>query len=297
MLDIDGWAHMYSGKVRDLYVPQNSSASMAGAVVLVVASDRISAYDHVLSPPVADKGKILNQMSAWWFNQLRNVTANHVVSYDVPDVVRGRAVVCRQLHMYPVECVARGYLTGSALGEYRETGAICGIRLPAGLREGEQLPEPIFTPAAKAPVGEHDENITFDQMCERIGFDTADELRQRTIDLYATAAQIAAGRGIIIADTKFEFGAPPEGSRAGAILADEVLTPDSSRFWPADDWRVGQSTPSFDKQYVRDWLTSEAAGWDRRAAAPPTLPGDVVAATRDRYLQAYRLLTGSMPEL
>lgn len=298
MLDLDGWAHMYSGKVRDLYVPQDSSVSPTGDVVLVVASDRISAYDHVMPTPIPDKGKILTQMSQWWFNQLRNVAPNHVVSYDVPDEVAGRAMICHQLNMYPVECVARGYLTGSALAEYKRDGAICGVALPPGLREGEKLPEPIFTPAAKASVGEHDENITFDQMVELLGYEVADELREMTMALYTTAAEIAASRGIIIADTKFEFGRRAEPTHEGIILGDEVLTPDSSRFWPAAQWEVGKATPSFDKQYLRDWLRSDASGWDHTGIqAPPELPEEIVAATRQRYLDAFEMLTGANPEL
>ncbi|WP_250504940.1 phosphoribosylaminoimidazolesuccinocarboxamide synthase [Bowdeniella massiliensis] len=298
MLDLDGWAHMYSGKVRDLYVPQDSSVSPIGDVVLVVASDRISAYDHVMPTVIPDKGKILTQMSQWWFNQLRNVVPNHVVSYDVPAEVEGRAMICHQLHMYPVECVARGYLTGSALAEYRRDGAICGVALPPGLREGDKLPEPIFTPAAKAAVGEHDENITFDQMVKKLGYEISEQLRDLTIALYTTAAEIAATRGIIIADTKFEFGRRAEPTQAGIILGDEVLTPDSSRFWPAEEWEAGQATPSFDKQYLRDWLSSPASGWDKAGtASPPVLPDDVVAATRQRYLDAFERLTGHQPVL
>lgn len=298
MLDLEGWAHMYSGKVRDLYVPQDSSVSPIGDVVLVVASDRISAYDHVMPTVIPDKGKILTQMSQWWFNQLRNVVPNHVVSYDVPTEVEGRAMICHQLHMYPVECVARGYLTGSALAEYRRDGAICGVALPPGLREGDKLPEPIFTPAAKAAVGEHDENITFDQMVKKLGFEISEQLRDLTIALYTTAAEIAATRGIIIADTKFEFGRRAEPTQAGIILGDEVLTPDSSRFWPAEEWEAGQATPSFDKQYLRDWLSSPASGWDKAGtASPPVLPDDVVAATRQRYLDAFERLTGHQPVL
>ncbi|SEA23878.1 phosphoribosylaminoimidazole-succinocarboxamide synthase [Bowdeniella nasicola] len=298
MLDLDGWAHMYSGKVRDLYVPQDSSVSPIGDVVLVVASDRISAYDHVMPTEIPDKGKILTQMSQWWFNQLRNVVPNHVVSYDVPAEVEGRAMICHQLHMYPVECVARGYLTGSALAEYRRDGAICGVALPPGLREGDKMPEPIFTPAAKAAVGEHDENITFDQMVKKLGYEISEQLRDLTIALYTTAAEIAATRGIIIADTKFEFGRRAEPTQAGIILGDEVLTPDSSRFWPAEEWEAGQATPSFDKQYLRDWLSSPASGWDKAGtASPPVLPDDVVAATRQRYLDAFERLTGHQPVL
>lgn len=298
MVDLDGWAHTYSGKVRDLYVPQDSSASPSGEVVLVVASDRISAYDHIMPTEIPDKGKILTQMSLWWFRELADVVPNHVVSLDVPEKVAGRAMICHQLHMYPVECVARGYLTGAAWSEYRASGEICGIKLPAGLQEGEQLPEPIFTPAAKAHVGGHDENITFDEMVERLGGYIATQLRDYTLRLYKKAAEKARGRGIILADTKFEFGQNTEDFAGHVMLADEVLTPDSSRFWPAESWQVGKPTPSFDKQYLRDWLSSPACPWDRTSTdAPPQLPDDVVAATRERYLEAFSRLTGSQPQL
>ncbi len=298
MLDLDGWAHTYSGKVRDLYVPQDSSVSSHGDVVLVVASDRISAYDHIMPTEIPDKGKILTQLSLWWFRQLSALTSHHVVSLDVPEQVRGRAMICRHLHMYPIECVARGYLTGAALSEYRATGQICGVRLPDGLREGDQLPEPIFTPAAKAHVGGHDENITFDEVVQRVGRQAAEKLRYTTLELYSRAAAVTAERGIILADTKFEFGQHPEPAAENIILGDEVLTPDSSRFWPAEEWQPGRATPSFDKQYLRDWLTSQASGWDRTGAEPPpALPAEIVDATRQRYLEAYQRLTGQDPEL
>ncbi|MDO5700472.1 MAG: phosphoribosylaminoimidazolesuccinocarboxamide synthase [Bowdeniella nasicola] len=298
MLNLDGWAHTYSGKVRDLYVPQDSSASSVGDVVLVVASDRISAYDHIMPTEIPDKGKILTQMSKWWFAQLESVVDHHVLSYDVPAEVAGRAMICQQLRMYPVECVARGYLTGSALTEYERDGSICGVALPPGLQRGEALPEPIFTPAAKARVGDHDENITFEQMCERLGTEVSEQLRTITLRLYTRAAEIAREHGIILADTKFEFGQLPDPAGPDIILGDEVLTPDSSRFWPAEEWRVGQATPSFDKQYLRDWLTSPASNWDRSGKAPPPeLPDDVVAATRERYLEAFERLTGQAPDL
>lgn len=277
---IPGWKHLSSGKVRELYV------SPDGEELLVVASDRISAYDYILDTPIPDKGKILTQLSAWWFDQLD--VPNHVISLDVPAEVEGRAMRCQRLSMYPVECVARGYLTGSGLAEYRQTGTVCGLALPEGLTEASRLPDPIFTPAAKAELGEHDENVSFERVTHMVGDDVAGELRETTLQIYSRAAQIARERGIILADTKFEFGADSAGN---LVLADEVLTPDSSRFWPADQWVEGKVTPSFDKQYVRDWLTSAESGWDR-ASTPPALPTEVVERTRERYVEAYERLTG-----
>ena len=298
--ELPGWRHAYSGKVRDLYLPTSGSPATArhGDVVLVVASDRISAFDHVLPTPIPGKGHVLTQLSLWWFAQLADVVANHVVTADtgpegVPDVVAGRAMVCRRLEMFEVECVARGYLTGSGLVEYRDTGEVCGVPLPPGLEDGSRLPEPIFTPATKAPVGEHDENATFEVVAEMIGARDAARLRDLTLAVYRRAESLARDRGIILADTKFEFGLPLDGPSPNVLLGDEVLTPDSSRFWPAEAWAPGRSQPSFDKQYVRDWLTSPASGWDRRGdAPPPPLPDDVVRRTQERYLDAYRLLTG-----
>ncbi len=304
-LDLPGWKHVYSGKVRDLYepdLPALGGAHPLGDVVLVVASDRVSAYDHVLTPGIPDKGVVLTQLSLWWFEQLADIVENHVVSTAVsavpgdglvPDVVAGRAMVCRRLQMFPVECVVRGYLTGSGLAEYRAGGAVTGIPLPDGLEDGSRLPEPIFTPATKAEVGEHDENVTFEEVARRVGHDDAERLRELTLAVYARAEQVARERGVILADTKLEFGTVPDGSCARIVLGDEVLTPDSSRFWPADAWEPGRAQPSFDKQFVRDWLTSPAAGWDRASdAAPPALPADVVRRTRERYLEAYERLTG-----
>ncbi|MGN8244676.1 phosphoribosylaminoimidazolesuccinocarboxamide synthase [Cellulomonas soli] len=295
-VDLPGWAHTYSGKVRDLYVPDGSDAGRAlvqahGDVVLVVASDRVSAYDHVLSPGIPGKGVVLTQLSLWWFEQLADLVPNHVVSTDVPDAVAGRAMVCRRLEMFPVECVVRGYLTGSGLAEYQTNGQVTGIALPAGLVDGSRLPEPIFTPATKAELGEHDENVPFETVAAQIGQAAASTLRQLTLAVYGRAEQIARERGVILADTKLEFGTDPT---TGAVtLGDEVLTPDSSRFWPADAWQPGRAQPSFDKQFVRDWLTSTASGWDRAAdTPPPALPADVVERTRDRYLEAYERLTG-----
>ncbi|MHB1491659.1 MAG: phosphoribosylaminoimidazolesuccinocarboxamide synthase [Cellulomonas sp.] len=300
-LELTGWTHTYSGKVRDLYVPDlpPGSAHPAGDVVLVVASDRISAYDHVLSTPVPDKGVVLTQLSLWWFEQMADLVPNHVVTaevgqHGVPAAVAGRAMVCRRLEMYPVECVARGYLTGSGLVEYRAGQQVCGVPLPAGLVDGSRLPEPIFTPATKAELGEHDENVSFDVVATQIGTDAATRLRDLTLAVYSRAERIARERGVILADTKLEFGRTIDGPDAGSVvLGDEVLTPDSSRFWPADTWAPGGPQPSFDKQYVRDWLTSDASGWDRASdAPPPPLPPEVVERTRARYLDAFERLTG-----
>ncbi|MFE6968655.1 phosphoribosylaminoimidazolesuccinocarboxamide synthase [Isoptericola sp. NPDC057653] len=303
-LDLPGWRHVYSGKVRDLYepdLPALGGVHPLGDVVLVVASDRVSAYDHALSPGIPDKGVVLTQLSLWWFDQLADLVPNHVVSTEasaepgdglVPDVVAGRAMICRRLEMFPVECVARGYLTGSGLAEYRESGEVTGLPLPAGLVDGSRLPEPIFTPATKAEEGEHDENVTFEEVARRVGEDAAARLRELTIAVYSRAEEIARDRGVILADTKLEFGVDP--TTGATVLGDEVLTPDSSRFWPADEWEPGHAQPSFDKQFVRDWLTSPASGWDRAAdTTPPALPAEVVERTRDRYLEAYERLTGA----
>lgn len=303
-LDLPGWRHVYSGKVRDLYepdLPALGGVHPLGDVVLVVASDRVSAFDHVLSPGIPDKGVVLTQLSLWWFDQLADLVPNHVVSTEVsaepgdglvPDVVAGRAMVCRRLEMFPVECVVRGYLTGSGLVEYRAGGAVCGVALPDGLVDGSRLPEPIFTPATKAAVGEHDENVSFEVVAEQVGLEDATRLRELTLRVYARAEEIARERGVILADTKLEFGVDP--TTGATVLGDEVLTPDSSRFWPADQWEPGRAQPSFDKQYVRDWLASSASGWDRAAdAPPPPLPADVVTRTRARYLEAYERITGS----
>ncbi|WP_149204555.1 phosphoribosylaminoimidazolesuccinocarboxamide synthase [Actinotalea subterranea] len=295
-LELPGWTHTYSGKVRDLYVP--AAPHPAGDVVLVVASDRISAYDHVLATPIPGKGTVLTQLSLWWFDQFADLVPNHVVTADggphgVPDAVAGRAMVCRRLEMFPVECVVRGYLTGSGLVEYRAGGAVCGVELPVGLEDGSRLPHPIFTPATKAELGEHDENVTFEAVVGQLGEPDATALRDLTLAVYARAEEVARERGIVLADTKLEFGRAPDGPDAGAIvLGDEVLTPDSSRFWPADAWQPGRAQPSFDKQYVRDWLTGES-GWDRASdTTPPPLPDDVVRRTQERYLDAFRRLTG-----
>jgi phosphoribosylaminoimidazole-succinocarboxamide synthase len=279
---IEGAVHVHSGKVRDLYRLEDGR-------LLMVASDRISAYDFVLASTIPDKGVILTQMSLWWFDQLADLVPNHIVSVDVPDAVKGRAVVCESLDMYAVECVVRGYLTGSGLADYRRTGEVCGLALPDGLEDGSRLPEPIFTPATKAAVGDHDENVSYDAVAAAVGADVAARLRELTLRVYARADEVARSRGIILADTKLEFGSRADGS---VVLADEVLTPDSSRFWPADQWQPGRAQPSYDKQIVRDWLTSPASGWDRSTGeAPPALPEDVIERTRSRYIEAYELLT------
>jgi phosphoribosylaminoimidazole-succinocarboxamide synthase len=275
--------HLHSGKVRDLY-------ELPDGLLLMVASDRISAYDFVLPTPIPDKGAVLTQMSLWWFEQLSDIVPHHVVSTDVPAEYAGRAVVCRRLQMFPVECVARGYLAGSGLVDYRATGSVCGVGLPPGLDDGSELPEPVFTPATKADLGEHDENVTYDDVVATVGPDDAAELRRITLAVYARARDVARDRGIIVADTKIELGRDTEGR---VVLGDEVLTPDSSRFWPADEWLPGRPQPSYDKQYVRDWLTSPASGWDRHSGEPPPeLPADVVERTRAKYVEAYERLTG-----
>jgi phosphoribosylaminoimidazole-succinocarboxamide synthase len=275
--------HVYSGKVREVYETDDG-------VLLLVASDRISAFDHVLETEIPEKGKILTQLSLWWFEQLADIVPNHLVDAAIPAEFAGRATACRRLDMVPVECVARGYLAGSGLAEYREGGAVCGVPLPAGLAEGSRLPEPVFTPATKAPRGEHDENIPASAVAELAGAETAAEIERITLAVYARGADLAARRGIIVADTKIELGFDTGGTLR---LADEVLTPDSSRFWPADQWQPGRSQPSLDKQYVRDWLTSPESGWDRNGGQPPPpLPEPVVERTRDRYVRAYESITG-----
>ena len=269
-----------SGKVREVYD--------AGDDLLMVASDRISIYDVIMPNTIPDKGRVLTGMSAFWFDRTSSIVPNHMISIeDVPDEVTGRAMLVRKLEMYPVECVVRGYLSGSGWREYRETGAVCGVGLPEGLNESDRLPRPIFTPATKAEFGDHDENIDFGRAAEIVG-DRAlmEELMRISIELYEFGARHAAEKGIILADTKFEFGRHPG---AEVVLGDEVLTPDSSRYWPADLYEPGHSQPSFDKQFVRDW--ADAAGWDHSPPAP-TLPEEVVAQTRDRYLEAYERITG-----
>lgn len=288
---LPGWRHIYSGKVRNLYEPADSQPGTS-ETLLVVATDRISAFDHILNPGIPDKGKILTQLSLWWFERLADEieVPNHVVSTDVPSEVSGRAMVVKRLDMFPIEAIARGYLTGSGLAEYRTTGEVTGIPLPSGLVDGSKLEPAIFTPSAKAEVGEHDENISFAEMTARIGQPAADDIRDKTLQLYTTAERIAREAGIILADTKVEYGTDDNGV---ITLGDEVLTPDSSRFWDAQSYAPGTSQESFDKQFVRDWLASEASGWDRTSdTPPPELPADVVEKTAERYQEAYRRLTG-----
>lgn len=276
---IEGWNHLRSGKVRDLYTNTNGE-------LLIVASDRISAFDFILPTPIPGKGKLLTQLSLFWFEMFSDLVPNHLISTDVPREVKDRAVIVKPLEMFPIECVARGYLTGSGWVEYQKTQSVTGIELPAGLLDGSKLPENIFTPATKAEMGDHDENISFARAATIVGEDDAKKLRELTLLLYSTAHDYAATRGIILADTKFEFGRDHEGK---ICLGDEALTPDSSRFWSADTWKPGGAQPSFDKQYVRDWLL--ASGWDRKSP-PPELPTEVVEKTRERYEAAFTLLTG-----
>jgi phosphoribosylaminoimidazole-succinocarboxamide synthase len=269
------------GKVRDIYAAGEDR-------LLLVASDRISTYDVVHPTPIPDKGKVLTGLTAFWLEQTVDVCPNHLVSLtDVPDEHRGRAMLVERLKMVPVECVVRGYITGSGWKEYQATGAVCGVELPQGLEQSERLPEPIFTPATKAEIGEHDENIDFERMAEIVGDrPLAEVLRGVSIDLYERGAEHALEHGIILADTKFEFGLRPDG---GLVLGDEVMTPDSSRFWPADGYQPGRPQPSFDKQYVRDWAA--ASGWDKTPPAPP-IPDEVVEGTQARYLEAYERIAG-----
>jgi phosphoribosylaminoimidazole-succinocarboxamide synthase len=301
---------LYSGKVRELYAPLDpGTGGRDEGRLLLVASDRVSAYDHVLATPVPDKGAVLTQLSLWWFDQLADLAPHHVVSTDVPAEVAGRAVYVRRLRMLPVECVARAYLTGGGLAEYRAAGTVSGVALPPGLVDGSRLPEPVFTPSTKAPAGEHDEPLPYEGVVELVGPRLAARLRDLTIRILLRGNEIAAERGILIADTKVEFGIDPaqlglgpddqidwaavDPDEVDVILADEVLTPDSSRFWRADSWHPGRPQVSYDKQVLRDWLTSPASGWDRASdSPPPALPDEVVALTRARYVEAYESLTG-----
>ncbi|MEU9338102.1 phosphoribosylaminoimidazolesuccinocarboxamide synthase [Streptomyces sp. NPDC048290] len=283
---IPGLVHLHTGKVRELY--RNGDGDL-----VMVASDRISAYDWVLPTEIPDKGRILTRLSLWWFDQFTDLIPNHVLGTDLPPGApgdwTGRTLICKSLRMIPVEAVARGYLTGSGLAEYQQSRTVCGLALPEGLSDGSELPAPIFTPATKAAVGEHDENVSYEEVVRQVGADTAAELRRATLAIYARARDIARERGIILADTKFEFGYDGE----TLVVADEVLTPDSSRFWPAEQWQPGRAQPSYDKQFVRDWLTSAESGWDRRSEQPPPpLPQHIVDATRAKYVEAYERLTG-----
>ena len=295
-LTTDGWAHAYSGKVRDLYIETGVADLEHADRVLMVASDRVSAFDHVLSPGIPGKGELLTTLSLWWFDQLpgapNHLVADHELRGDsvrnlIPNAVTGRAMLARTLDMFPIECVVRGYLVGSGWLEYQQSKTVCGLALPAGLANGDRLPEPIYTPAWKAPFGEHDENIPFERTVELVGLEVATALRSLSLDVFSRASSIAESRGVILADSKFEFGANRDN---GAItLADEVLTSDSSRFWDAAAYASGNRTDSFDKQIVRDWLT---ANWDR-LGVPPELPAEIVAKTAARYRGLIERLTGS----
>jgi phosphoribosylaminoimidazole-succinocarboxamide synthase len=295
-VQVPGLIHLHTGKVRDLYRNEDGQ-------LVMVASDRTSAFDWVLPTEIPDKGRILTQLSLWWFDRLGDLVPNHVISTDVPAGApadwAGRTLICRSLDMLPVECVARGYLTGSGLKEYLSDRTVCGIALPEGLVDGSELPAPIFTPALKAEVGEHDENVPYEEVARRLGAETAAQLRQTTIAVYGRARDIARDRGIILADTKFEFGLAQDAADGSGdaqpelVIGDEVLTPDSSRFWPADEWEPGRAQRSFDKQFIRDWLSSPASGWDPRSEQPPpALPAEIIELSRAKYAEAYERLTG-----
>jgi phosphoribosylaminoimidazole-succinocarboxamide synthase len=277
---IPGWTHLRTGKVRDLYTNDLGN-------ILLVASDRISAYDWVMPTEIPGKGAVLTQLSLFWFDLLEDIIPNHIISTDVPEIVEDRAIIVQPLEMFAIECVARGFLTGSGWSEYKENNAVCGNELPAGLLDGSQLPTSIFTPATKADIGDHDINIDFEQASKIVGAEDATELRDLTLKLYDTAADFAKSRGIILADTKFEFG---RNSAGAIVLGDEALTPDSSRFWDQSTWVPGGTQPSFDKQFLRDYLV--ASGWDRNSP-PPELPAEIVEKTAGRYEEAFYRLTGS----
>lgn len=283
--ELSTYNHLSAGKVREIYEIDDET-------LLMVVSDRISAYDYILDTEIPDKGRVLTAMSTYFFDNIDfpNHLAGPIDDPRIPEEVLGRALVCKKLDMLPFECVARGYLTGSGLAEYQENGTVCGIELPEGLREASKLPESIFTPATKADLGDHDENVSFEAVVEKLGQARAEELRDATLKIYTKAAEMALEKGIILADTKLEFGLDEDGN---LVLADEVLTPDSSRYWPADDYVEGRVQPSFDKQYVRNWLTGPKSGWNKASQTPPpALPGSVVEATRERYIEAYERISG-----
>ena len=275
--------HLHSGKVRDLYQTPEGN-------LLMIASDRISAFDYVLSSKIPDKGKILTALSLWWFDQLTQIVPNHLISTDVPASVTGRAVIVEKLEMLPIECVVRGYLVGSGFRDYELTGSICGHKLPKGLQLASKLPTAIFTPATKAEMGEHDQNISMDEVINLIGTDLASKVEQISLEIYNQASQIALNKGVVLADTKFEFGVRSDGT---LVLADEVLTPDSSRFWDPTKIELGSSPESFDKQFVRNWLLSKESGWQKDLTPPPVLPDQIISQTAAKYQQAYQLLTGN----
>ena len=278
---IPGWRHVRTGKVRDLYSNDSNE-------ILLVASDRVSAYDWVMPTTIPGKGAVLTQLSLFWFELLADIVPNHIISTDVPDIVSDRAIIVQPLEMFAIECVARGYLTGSGWSEYQKNSAVCGQSLPAGLLDGSKLPTTIFTPATKAEIGDHDINIDFETAAKIIGAGDAQELKELTITLYETAADFASSRGIILADTKFEFGRSASGE---ILLGDEALTPDSSRFWELSTWAPGGAQASYDKQFLRDYLVS--SGWDRNSP-PPELPAEIVEKTARRYREAFFHLTGSV---
>ncbi|RNE50053.1 phosphoribosylaminoimidazolesuccinocarboxamide synthase [Corynebacterium alimapuense] len=283
--ELSEYNHLSAGKVREIYEIDDET-------LLMVVSDRISAYDYSLDPEIPDKGRVLTAMSVFFFDAIDfpNHLAGPADDPRIPEEVLGRALVVKKLKMLPFECVARGYLTGSGLKEYKANGTVCGIELPEGLKESSRLPEPIFTPATKAELGDHDENVSFEAVVEKLGDSRAEELRDATLRIYSKAASLAEAKGIILADTKFEFGLDADGN---LVLADEVLTPDSSRYWPASSYAEGKVQPSFDKQYVRNWLTSSKSGWKAdETTPPPALPGSVVEATRERYIEAFERLSG-----
>nr|WP_306254816.1 phosphoribosylaminoimidazolesuccinocarboxamide synthase [Ornithinimicrobium cryptoxanthini] len=311
--ELPGYLPLYSGKVRELFAPIDPETGLVDrSRLLLVASDRISAFDHVIDSPIPDKGAVLTQLSLWWFDQLADLVPHHVIDTAVPAQVAGRALNVRRLRMLPVECIARAYLTGSGLSDYRETGSVCGVELPAGLVDGSRLAEPIFTPTTKAPFGQHDEPMRFEDVEDELGPALAARVRDLTIAILARGNEIAADRGILIADTKVEYGVDPvslglptadaeeeidwttvDPDAIQVVLADEVLTPDSSRFWRASQWEPGHPQTSYDKQVLRDWLLSADSGWDRSSnQAPPPLPDEVVELTRARYVEAYETLTG-----
>ena len=291
-LDLPGYQHVYSGKVRDLYAPLDAQGDVDPDRLLLVASNRLSAYDWMVTPEIPGKGEVLTRLSLWWFDQLSDLVPNHVISRDVPAAVAGRGVLVRRLTMLKVEAIARAYLTGGGLEEYNAKGSVSGVPLPEGLVDGSRLPDPVFTPTTKAPFGEHDLPMTLAEVEAELGAEVAAEVSRLTRAILVRGNEIASRRGILIADTKVEFGLAPDGS-GGLVLADEVLTPDSSRFWPADQWEPGHAQPSYDKQFVRDWLTSPESGWDRGSGEPPPpLPEHVVEQTRAKYIEAYERLTG-----
>lgn len=283
MQNIESFKHIYSGKVRDIY--QNDKDEL-----LFVASDRISAFDWVLPSLIPDKGKILTQLTIWWLDQLSDLVKNHLISLDVPKEVSGRAMIVKKLKMIPIEAVVRGYLSGSAWTEYEKTQKVCGNKLPIGLKDSSKLSSPIFTPATKAELGEHDENISFEEMKEIIDGDLAEKIRTKSLELYQRASQITNSKQILLADTKFEFGLDEFNE---LVLADEVLTPDSSRYWPKETWQDGKSQNSYDKQFVRDWLTSSESGWNKNTnTPPPPLPELIIEKTQEKYQEVFKVLTG-----